>query len=225
MLQDITYTKNKTPDGNIEYTIIYKAGFMYLADLTKILCNDKNDILAYIDIHQTNKKYDAQFKNLWVNIQEFHPELIGDFTYEINKHNQSSLNDCWTLHPGFWQYDAQKHLYTFNLYTQFGTKQDWFRVHTDPMHDGQIETNFHISNVNDTRFYKFNTHPLAPTGKIELLNKFILYKDGVITKKEFHRYMRQEKKKLNHDIRREKYQNAKRTIGKVLTRAFTDEKA
>jgi hypothetical protein len=85
MLHDIEYTKNKTQDGNIEYTIIYKAGLMYLADLTKILCNDKNDILAYIDIHQTSQKYDARFKKFWVNIQEFHPELIGDFKYEINK--------------------------------------------------------------------------------------------------------------------------------------------
>ena len=186
---DIEFTKTQNQDNNTEYTIIYKSGLMYLPDLTKMLCNNKNDILAYIDIKHTNQKYAAQFKNFWVNIQEFHPELIGDFKYEINKNQEPTDNDLgyFTWYPGYWQHDTEKHLYTFKHYTTLGAITDWFLVHAEPDYNGQIETNFHFYDKNDTRFYRYHTHPFMPTDRIEQLKQQVLLEDGVITPRQIRR--------------------------------------
>lgn len=222
------FSKITTPDNNLLYTIKYLAGVALTPNLTKILCNKNGDILAYIDIKQLTdlqRKFNAQFKILWFGIQEWHPNLIGHFRTVLDQDYTDEFGiPHFTLHPGQWTHDSEKHLYTFTQYGPLGERQDWFRVHTDPMHDGKIETNFHIYDKNDTRTYEYNTHPLTPTGKIELLTKYVLYKDGVITKKEFNKYMRNEKKKLNHDIRREKYQNVKKQVKEFLTRTLTDDR-
>ncbi len=218
------FSKITTPDNNLLYTIKYWAGVALTPNLTKILCNQNGDILAYIDIKQLKglqQKFNARFKILWFGIQEWHPDLIGNFKTVLDQDYTDKIGfHHFALHPGHWTHDPEKHLYTFTQYSPWGERQDWFHVKTDVENDGTIETNFHIFDENDTRTYEYNTHPLAPTGKIELLTKYVLYKDGVITKKEFNKHMRNEKKKL----RQEKYINAKKQFKQVLTNTLTRKK-
>lgn len=227
--KDPKFTKVINPDNNILYTVTY-GGPILQPNLTKILCNQNGDILAYIDIKQLKglqQKFNARFKTLWFGIQEWHPDLIGNFKTVLDQDYTDKIGfHHFALHPGHWTHDSEKHLYTFTQYNPFAMANnmelpsDWFRVKTDVENDGTIETNFHIYDKNDTRTYKYNTHPLAPTGKIELLTKYVLYKDGVITKKEFNKHMRNEKKKL----RQEKYINAKKQFKQVLTNTLTRQK-
>ena len=225
----IDFSKITTPDNNLLYTVKYWAGVALTPNLTKILCNKNGDILAYIDIMQLKglqQKFNAQFKILWFGIQEWHPNLIGHFRTVLDQDYTDEIGlPHFALHPGQWTHDSEKHLYTFTQYGPLGERQDWFRVNSEPENDGKIETNFHIYDKKDTRTYEYNTHPLAPTPKIELLTKHILYKDGVITKKEFNKYTRERKKQWRRDARKQKIQNAKRNVGKILTRAFTNEKS
>lgn len=218
----IDFTKKIDSDGNTEYTITY-GGMILTPNLTKILCNQNGDILAYIDIKRLSglkQKFNAQFKILWFGIQEWHPELIGDFKQEIDQDYTDKLGfPHFAIHPGYWEHDSEKHLYTFTQYSPFAMANDmdlpydWFHVKTDLEKDGKIETNFHIFDKNDTRTYEYNTHPVAPTPKIELLTKYILYQDDIITKKEFKKYMCAKKIEI-----------AKRNIKQTLNNVFTRKK-
>lgn len=231
-LIDFNFTKITNPD-NVLYTVTY-GGPILQPNLTKILCNKNGDILAYIDIEQLygmQKKFNARFKTLWFGIQEWHPNLIGYFRTVLDQDYTDEIGfPHFASHPGYWEHDSEKHLYTFTQYNPFAMvnnmelPSDWFHVKTDAENDGKIETNFHIFDKGDTRTYEYNTHPLNPTPKIELLTKYILYKDGVITKKGFNKYMRQEKKKLNHNAHKEKYQNVKKQFKEFLTRTLTDDR-
>lgn len=214
--KDPKFTKEYTPDGNILYTIQYQGAVQTKTpELTKLLLNTNNEILAYIDIkhilppftYVSMKPWD------WYGIQEWHPQLIGEFRHIIqDKEGEPFFHDVWIYNP-------KEDLYTLAT-SSISSHNDWYRLDNNT-----ITTNYGSGITATTRTYKYNTHPLAPTPKIELLTKFILYKDGVITKKQFNKYTRERKKQWHHDARKQKFQNVKRNIGKVLTRAFTDEKA
>lgn len=214
-LIDFNFTKITNPD-NVLYTVTY-GGPILQPNLTKILCNKNGDILAYIDIEQLygmQKKFNARFKTLWFGIQEWHPNLIGYFRTVLDQDYTDEIGfPHFASHPGYWEHDSEKHLYTFTQYNPFAMANnmelpsDWFHVKTDAENDGKIETNFHIFNKGDTRTYEYNTHPLNPTPKIELLTKYILYKDGVITKKQFNKYTRERKKQWRRDTREQQIQS------------------
>ena len=137
-------------------------------------------------------------------------KIIGEFKHTIQ------TTEGMPFFGDMWIYNPDENLYTLSS-GNLSVHHDWYKLG-----DGIITTNY-INGI--TRNYKYNTHPLAPTPKIELLTKYILYKDGVITKKQFNKYTRERKKQWHHDARKQKFQNAKRNIEKVLTRAFTNEKA
>ena len=204
------FTKEQTPGGNILYTVQYQ-GFSLTPSLTKLLLNKNNEILAYIDIQHIAPLSDDNLKSWqWFGIQEWHPKLIGEFKHTIQ------TTEGMPFFGDMWIYNPDENLYTLSS-GNLSVHHDWYKLG-----DGIITTNY-INGI--TRNYKYNTHPLAPTPKIELLTKYILYKDGVITKKQFNKYTRERKKQWHHDARKQKFQNAKRNIEKVLTRAFTNEKA
>lgn len=167
------YTKKQRTDGNTEYTVRYRVGINTLPGFTKILVNPKNKILAYIDVQRVPEQYASTFKTWkWFGIQEFHPELIGDFKHVVtDKENDNFFGDTW-------QHKTDEHLYV--LQTE---RKDWYRVHTDLWYKGMIETNYHAWIEYDTRFYKYNTHPSVPTPRIENLTRAILIDDGMIKPK------------------------------------------
>ena len=157
------YTKQIRSDGNIEYTIQYKT-FVITPNFTKILVGPNNEILAYIDVQRIPKPFESQFKDWkWFGIQEFHPELIGDFEYVISDKKTE---------PFFWEHRSDDHLYILDT-SGLTIRKDWYRVKMNPLIDGKIETNFGILD-DSTRSYKYNTHPSAPTNRITLLTNAIL---------------------------------------------------
>ena len=186
----IIYTKSKKPNGNTEYTITYHIDNMFLSDLTKILCNPQNEILAFINIQQTSPQNSTNFKCFWVNIQEWHPELIGDFTYDINQEFKNK-NIVKNNLNGYWTYDANKHLYNFCGYRTAGMnsamkiQKNWFRI----IDNNHIETNSHIWQDNKTCTYKCNTRPTAPTPEIKKLKLHVLRTDGTITYIQFYKQL------------------------------------
>lgn len=203
------FIKEKTADGNTLYTVQYRNLFL-TPSLTKLLLNENHEILAYIDIQHISPVSDDDLKSWqWFGIQEWHPKLIGEFKHTIQtKEGTPFFRDVWIYNP-------DENLYTLSS-GNLSVHEDWYKVD-----DGIITTNY-INGM--TRSYKYNTRPLTPTDKIELLTKYVLYKDGVITKKEFNKYMRNEKKKLREKSRQEKYQNAKKQFKQVLTNTLTRKK-
>lgn len=169
------YKKQVKSDGNTEYTIRYKT-FFITPNFTKILLNPNNEILAYIDVQRIPAPVRTQFKRWkWFGIQEFFPELIGDFSHPITEEeNRSFSGDCW-LHK------TNEHLYILDT-AGLSRHQDWYRVGTDLLNEGFIETNFGILD-HSTRSYKYNTHPSAPTQRIENIKKDILIREGIIKPK------------------------------------------
>ena len=171
------YTKETKADGNTLYTIKYKT-FVITPNFTKILLNPNHEILAYIDIQRIPRQFESQFKDWkWFGIQEFHPELIGDFTHVItDKEDESRF-----LFRNFWKHKSDEHLYILDT-SYLSDCEDWYRVGTDPLNDGYIETNFGVLD-GSTRSYKYNTHPVVPADKIKNLKNAILIKEGIIKPK------------------------------------------
>jgi len=169
------YTKRTKSDGNTEYTVKYKT-FYTNPNFTKILINQNNEILAYIDVQRVPQQFESQFKGWkWFGIQEFHPELIGDFTHVITYEEDESL------YRNFWQHKTNEHLYILDT-SNICHHEDWYLIETDPLNDGYIKTNFGILD-GSTRSYKYDTHPSAPTARIEKLKNAILKKEGIIKPK------------------------------------------
>ena len=170
------YTKVIRADGNTEYTITScKSFFMETVFcFTKILVSPENEILAYIDVQKLPRQsFESQFKGWkWFGIQEFHPELIGDFTVTANREDD-------TLTGYLWKHDTTNHLYTL-ISSGLRQRKDWYKVKTHPLVEGTIETNFNILCEDDTRSYRYNTHPTEPTERIEKITKLILMNEGVI---------------------------------------------
>lgn len=169
------YTKQVRTDGNVEYTVKYET-FVITPNFTKILVNQNNEILAYIDVQRVPQQFESQFKDWkWFGIQEFHPELIGDFTHVItDKEGESFFRN-------FWKHITNEHLYILDT-SGISHHEDWYRVGTNFLNEGFIKTNFGILD-DSTRSYKYDTHPSAPTQRIENLKNAILIKDGVIKPK------------------------------------------
>ena len=169
------YQKETKADGNTLYTIKYKT-FVITPNFTKILLNPNHEILAYIDVQRIPRQFESQFKDWkWFGIQEFHPELIGDFMHVISDKEGDSF------FRNFWKHRADEHLYTLDT-SCISHYEDWYRVETDILSDGFIKTNFGVLD-GSTRSYKYNTHPSAPTQRIENLKNAILIKEGVIKPK------------------------------------------
>lgn len=168
-----TYKKQITPDGNTEYTVWYKTWIM-TPNFTKILLNPNNEILAYIDVQRVYAPVETAFKLWkWFGIQEFHPELIGDFSCSVIDDKRGVV----------WEHKTDKHLYILHSAApSVSSRQDWYRVGTDPLNKGFIETNFGILD-HSTYSYEYNTHPSAPTQRIENLTKGILISEGIIKPK------------------------------------------
>ena len=178
------YTKQIRPDGNTEYTVKYKIVItpnkyvtsVITPNFTKILLNPNHEILAYIDVQRIPRQFESQFKDWkWFGIQEFHPELIGDFTHVITDKEDESL------FRNFWKHKSDEHLYILDT-SYLSDREDWYRVGTDPLNDGYIETNFGVLD-GSTRSYKYNTHPVVPADKIKNLKNAILIKEGIIKPK------------------------------------------
>ena len=169
------YKKQVKSDKNTEYTIRYKTSVM-TPNFTKILLNPNKEILAYIDVQRVPAPFKSQFKQWkWFGIQEFHPELIGDFSHLVTEEeNGSFAGDCW-LHK------SNEHLYILDT-SGLSHHQDWYRVGTDLINEGFIETNFGVLD-GTTRSYRYNTHPSEPTQQIENLKNAILIKEGIIKPK------------------------------------------
>lgn len=167
------YDKNKLADGNTEYTIRYKTAYNIIPGFTKILVNQNNDILAYIDVQRIKAPCDSQFKTWrWFGIQEFHPELIGDFIHVVtDKKHESFFRTTW-------QHKTGEHKYILDT-SNVSRHQDWFYIFTT---GGMIETNFGIMDKS-TCCYEYNTHPSVPTKRIEQLKQHILEKEGIIKPK------------------------------------------
>ena len=164
------YTKQIRPDGNIEYTVKYET-FVLTPNFTKILVGSNNEILAYIDVQRIPRPFESQFKDWkWFGIQEFHPELIGDFTHTI----LNRKNDIFYV----WKHQTNDHLYILDT-SRLARREDWYCVKTDPLNNGTIETNFGILD-GSTRSYRYYTHPSVPTNRIENLKKEILIEEGII---------------------------------------------
>ena len=169
------YTKQVRSDDNTEYTVKYKH-LDTTPDFTKILVNQNNEILAYIDVQRIPQQFESQFKDWkWFGIQEFHPELIGDFTHVITDKEDESL------FRNFWKHKTDEHLYILDT-SNICYHEDWYLIETDPLNDGYIKTNFGILD-GSTRSYKYNTHPVVPADKIKNLKNAILIKEGIIKPK------------------------------------------
>ena len=162
-------------DGNTLYTIMYKT-WLITPNFTKILVNPEHEILAYIDVQCIPRPFKSQFKNWkWFGIQEFHPELIGDFTHEITDKTDEPF------YRNFWKHKTDEHLYILDT-SNICHHEDWYLIETDPLNNGYIKTNFGVLD-GSTRSYKYDTHPIAPTNKIENLKNTILIKEGIIKPK------------------------------------------
>ena len=133
------YKKQIKSNGNTEYTIRYKTWIMTPC-FTKILLDPNNKILAYIDIQRIPAPFKSQFKLWkWFGIQEFQPELIGDFSCSVIDDKRGVV----------WKHKTDEHLYILDT-SGLSRHQDWYRVGTDPLNEGFIETNFGILD-NSTR--------------------------------------------------------------------------
>ena len=162
------YTKQIRPDGNTEYTVKYRT-YVITPNFTKILVNKKNEILAYIDVQRIPRQFESQFKDWkWFGIQEFHPELIGDFMHVISDKEGDSF------FRNFWKHKADEHLYTLDT-SSVSHYEDWYRVGTNFFNFGVLD--------GSTRSYSYNTHPSAPTQQIENLKNAILINEGIIKPK------------------------------------------
>ena len=168
------YKKQVKSDGNTEYTIRYETALALTPNFTKILLNPNNEILAYIDVQRVPAPVKTQFKRWkWFGIQEFHPELIGDFSCSVIDDKRGVV----------WEHKTDKHLYILHSDApSVSSRQDWYRVGTDHLNEGFVETNFGILD-HSTYSYKYNTHPSAPTQRIENLTKALLTKEGIIKPK------------------------------------------
>ena len=164
------YDKIEKPNGATEYTIRYQQSSSFNApSFTKILVDKNNEILAYIDVQHIPQQYQSQFKRWkWFGIQEFHPELIGDFQHIIDKtEGNPYYRDTWT-------HKTEEHLYILDT-SQLSKHQDWYRVGNNAFTEGFITTNFGILD-GSVRNYRYNTHPNKPTPRIEALKNEILIK-------------------------------------------------
>lgn len=169
------YSKDQKPDDNTEYTIKkYKVGER-IAELwpefTKILVNPSNDILAYIDVRMIPEQKNINSKyGSWFGIQEFHPELIGDFTLEINWNTDPSTGGWY---GSTWKHETNKNLYTFNMSKDAETvcflaayhkpmcygspiqiNPNWYEIM-----DKKIKTNIGLIDTSITYTYPYETHP------------------------------------------------------------------
>lgn len=171
------YDKRVRNDGNIEYTVKNNTGLLMAQDLTKILCNTSGEILAYIDIQQIACPLKDCILNTitWFGIQEFHPELIGNFTQQVVKKGMEYRFDAT------WEYDESKHLYKLIQHGPFpyGTSKNWFQVGI-----GNIRTNI---DIHDEKSYEYNTCPTEPVSQIKKLTQKILLSDGIITRGQIYR--------------------------------------
>lgn len=168
------YTKKKMADGNTEYTVKYETCFAITPAFTKILVGPNNDILAYIDVRRIFAPYKSQFKRWkWFGIQEFHPELIGDFTHLVtDNENESFFGTTW-------QHKTSEHTYILDT-SNVCERKDWFRVEFDPLHGGNVvTTNFGVCD-GSTLSYEYDTSPSVPAERIEKLKNKILIFEGVI---------------------------------------------
>lgn len=169
---------SQLPGGNIEITRDCREGRTLRSMFSKIITDPQWNILAYVDVKMIPRQrhvdpffhmissYDRASKDdRWFGIEEFHPEIMGDFNYEmVNEPIFDNEQDHIQ-----WIYNHSKNMY--NLYV-FGTKgtgtcfhqtyhliDHWYKVEA-----GQITTNVRPTFAPSDNFtYAYNTRPSEPS--------------------------------------------------------------
>lgn len=169
---------SQLPDGNIEIIRRFYEGRVALPMFSKIIADPKWNVLAYVDVkmippqrhinsfYSMIRSYNLSSKNdRWFGIEEFHPEIIGNFTYKVIS---DPVRDNCTDHIQ-WVYNHSRRMYDLYLFGMAGEGTCTHMSYSQPKHwykveAGQITTNVRPTLASSENYtYKYNTCPAEPS--------------------------------------------------------------
>ena len=165
------------PDGNTEIMVKEYWYNQLWPVFSKIIINQNYDILAYVDVRMIPEPKEVDVKyGRWFGIQEFHPEMIGDFIFEVNWIGGEKYKKIGGWYGSIWKRISSENMYEFNLSASayaaitaasgirrgLGLHQNWYRIE-----NGKITTNVGLMNPGLTYTYLYDTRPSEPSEMIK----------------------------------------------------------